>query len=196
MIKCDFCIKEFKNKKSMTNHRRWHDLPVYKEFQKSYNEKMPGRIGSLNYNWKDGKFIHNKVCKDCGVKVSHQSQGKCSKCHGKDNSGPNNHLFGKPPVHGKFTIYKEIKFRSMLEANYAKYLDDNKIKWEYEPTTFNLGNCTYTPDFFLSDSGEYIETKGYWRQDAKEKFNLFRKLYSSINIRVIIGKGKNFICEG
>lgn len=31
-IKCDFYNKEFNNKKSMTHHRIWHNLPQYKKF--------------------------------------------------------------------------------------------------------------------------------------------------------------------
>ncbi|MEK6885007.1 MAG: hypothetical protein AABY22_35575, partial [Nanoarchaeota archaeon] len=39
-LKCNFCDKEFDKLSSMTNHRRWHDLPQYKEFQNVYRRKI------------------------------------------------------------------------------------------------------------------------------------------------------------
>lgn len=41
-FKCPICEREFNNKKSMTNHRRWHNLPEYKGFQEKYKKRMQG----------------------------------------------------------------------------------------------------------------------------------------------------------
>lgn len=38
--KCDFCEKEFIKLNGMTSHRRWHNLPKYKEFQEKTKQKM------------------------------------------------------------------------------------------------------------------------------------------------------------
>jgi len=65
-VKCDLCDKEFQNIKSMTNHRRWHKLPQYTQFQKGfiqsrknlefteeYREKLSQtKLGILNPQWK------------------------------------------------------------------------------------------------------------------------------------------------
>jgi hypothetical protein len=40
MIACNICGKEFPSKKSMTNHRRWHNLPQYKDFQQEHKERF------------------------------------------------------------------------------------------------------------------------------------------------------------
>ena len=64
--------------------------------------------------------------------------------------------------------------RSSYEIAYAKYLDNMNIEWQYESTTFNLGDTTYTPDFYLPDRDKYIEIKGWWREDAKIKFKKFK----------------------
>lgn len=46
---CDICNKEFKNRKSMTNHRRWHNLPEYKDFQKKFRiNQSKALIGNQN----------------------------------------------------------------------------------------------------------------------------------------------------
>lgn len=103
-----------------------------------------------------------------------------------DVSGSKNNRFGKPPLHGKKQKYKDVWMRSSWEVLYAKYLDQKKIKWVYEPKTFNLGNCTYTPDFYLPKKDLYIEIKGYWRDKSKKKFELFKRNYSNISIKLLM----------
>ena len=77
-------------------------------------------------------------------------------------------------------------FRSSWEANYARILNFEKEKWVYEKDHFELSNeTTYTPDFYLNNMNLYIEVKGYWRDDAKEKFLLFKKEYSKLKIKLI-----------
>jgi len=154
-----------------------------------------------------GESIRKELpnCIDCGKKVSKYNVKRCKKCYHQWNRGENssmtgkivtqiirdkisksskginkgrkNGMFGKPTPHGKRIKYKSTLFRSSYELIYAKYLDKQGIKWEYEPKTFDLGNCTYTPDFYLSESDTYIEVKGWWRDDAKKKFNSFKKHY-------------------
>lgn len=49
---CDICGKKFRNRKSMTNHRRWHDLPQYKESQSKHRKNISiKRIAEKNPNW-------------------------------------------------------------------------------------------------------------------------------------------------
>jgi hypothetical protein len=76
--------------------------------------------------------------------------------------------------------------RSTWEVKFAQWLDKNKIKWQYESKTFNLRNCTYTPDFYLPQTKEYIEIKGWWRDNAKKKFKLFREKYKKIKIIILM----------
>jgi hypothetical protein len=101
------------------------------------------------------------------------------------NKGRNNPMFGKPSPHGKRIKYGHTKFRSTWEYKYAKYLRKNHIHWRYEFKTFDLGNYTYTPDFYLIDENRYIEIKGWWRDKAKYKFELFKQKYSNIKINII-----------
>jgi hypothetical protein len=104
------------------------------------------------------------------------------------NKGKNSALFGKKAPFIKKIKYKHIKMRSSWEVAYAKYLDKNNIKWLYEPKTFDLGNTTYTPDFYLPETDTYIEIKGRWFKDSKEKFLLFKKKYYSVNITLLTKK--------
>lgn len=55
--KCTLCSKEFDNKKSMTNHRRWHtEDKRYKKYQDSFRRKISqSKIGDKNSQWKGDK---------------------------------------------------------------------------------------------------------------------------------------------
>jgi hypothetical protein len=81
-------------------------------------------------------------------------------------------------------------FRSSWEANYARFLNYSHIKWQYEPKTFwfesvKSGNRRYTPDFYLPETDEYIEIKGWMDPKSQTKLNRMAKLYSEIKITVV-----------
>lgn len=59
------------------------------------------------------------------------------------------------------TRYAGCRFRSRLEARWAVFFDAADIRWEYEPEGYTLGDGTrYLPDFYLPESGTWIEVKG------------------------------------
>lgn len=73
-----------------------------------------------------------------------------------------------------------IQMKSSWEVKYATWLDSQKIDWKYEPL-FQLSNgYAYLPDFQLS-TGDIIEIKGYMREDAQVKWDLFCVDYPSVN---------------
>jgi hypothetical protein len=69
-------------------------------------------------------------------------------------------------------------FRSEWEAAYARYLNANGIPWEYEIYAFILSNGkNYLPDFYLPQTDEWVEVKGWWDDKSIEKCNLFETDY-------------------
>ena len=83
---------------------------------------------------------------------------------------------------GKRKDLKDTYFRSAWEANYARYLNYFKVKWEYEPKTFMFekikkGTRSYTPDFYLPDEDRWVEIKGYFSAKDKTKIKRFKKYY-------------------
>ena len=114
---------------------------------------------------------------------------KISKSRMGKYTGRNSGMFGKKPSHkcsyGKGGKYNNVWMKSSYELKYAKYLDQHNIKWLYEPKAFDLGETTYRPDFYLPELDSWIEVKGYWTEEATNKFNLFKKLYSNIKIYII-----------
>lgn len=93
---------------------------------------------------------------------------------------------------------KNIYFRSMWEANYARWLSFQKknfiiFDWEYEPKTFwfeaiKRGVRSYLPDFkvHLKDgTHKYVEVKGYYDAKSLTKIKRFRKYYPEENLTLI-----------
>ena len=109
-------------------------------------------------------------------------------------------IFAKP------CKYKNIVFRSHLERDFAKYMDKNKIKWEYEKYKIELlpsqeyydaidnkihtlRNVIIVPDFYLKEFDLLVEVKGYPYDDRlfKLKMKLFKYKYPKRKILVIKG---------
>ena len=88
--------------------------------------------------------------------------------------------------HGIRPEYQGIRFRSTYEVRFAKVCDRVGIVWEYEPKQFNLGTCSYLPDFYLPDLGIFIELKGYFSEEGKQKIALFRKLHPEFPLGVVL----------
>lgn len=116
----------------------------------------------------------------------------------RDMSGKNNPHYGKPAAHGNGCWHTNWEnqtgyLRSSWELAYAKYLDELKIPYLMEhkafPITYNYNNeikeGTYRPDFYLTNEDKFIEIKGWWRDDAKEKFEAFKQTYPEILIDLI-----------
>ena len=58
------------------------------------------------------------------------------------------------------TPYRGHLFRSRLEARWAVFFDALRIKWEYEPEGYDLGDgVKYLPDFYWTEENIYIEIK-------------------------------------
>ena len=91
---------------------------------------------------------------------------------------------------GKGGVRKDISdtiyFYSRWEANFARLMNYLKIKWEYAPRTFDLGNQNYTPDFYLPGTNVYVEIKNFlWKySDIRDK--KFRKLYPEIKLQLLL----------
>lgn len=91
-----------------------------------------------------------------------------------------------------------IYFRSMWEANYARYLEwlreQHQIAgWWYEPETFwfekiRRGVRSYKPDFLVCDlngNKTYYEIKGYMDARSKTKIKRMALYYPDVKLIVI-----------
>jgi len=87
-----------------------------------------------------------------------------------------------------------LQVKSGYEKRFIKILDKHFLEWEYEPSSFKLENLNklYIPDFYIKDLDLWIEVKGYWYKDAKEKWDCFLLEYPHLKKIVI---NKQTLCE-
>lgn len=74
--------------------------------------------------------------------------------------------------------------RSNWEANFVRVLNLYRIPFEFEPTKFQFPPHptsgiarSYIPDFYLPNTDEYVEVKGYLDGKGRNKLRKFRKHY-------------------
>ncbi len=58
------------------------------------------------------------------------------------------------------TSYANCRFRSRLEARWARFFDKADVEWEYEKEGYLIEDKPYLPDFWLPYYGVFIEIKG------------------------------------
>ena len=76
---------------------------------------------------------------------------------------------------------EKIMCRSSYEVMFANYLINENIDFLYEPKTFKLENGRrYTPDFYLINENLWIELKGDFNMNTKQKdsISFFSQLYN------------------
>jgi hypothetical protein len=76
------------------------------------------------------------------------------------------------PLTPRPTVYNGIQMRSRLEAGFAAWLDQNKVKWAYEPHAFADKDGQYLPDFRL-DNVTYVGEGGQTAIYVEVKPNTF-----------------------
>jgi hypothetical protein len=67
------------------------------------------------------------------------------------------------------TIYKKIRFRSKLEADWARAFDEHGVEWAYEESARYYGDVFYLPDFWLPRSRQFVEVKAVFEPDDCRK---------------------------
>lgn len=84
-------------------------------------------------------------------------------------------------------LQDKLWLRSSYELAFAKYLDAHQILWMYEMETFDLGNTTYTPDFFIPKEELFVEIKGWMKPESQLKIDIFRDQYPWIELEILFG---------
>jgi hypothetical protein len=140
----------------------------------------------------DPAYIHPTK----GVGHTIAAREKISKARLGKRLGKANPNYGRAASHGKrtqlFARQGEVWFRSSWEKRVAIYFDSLNLSWAYEPRAFEITyeylgvskEGTYRPDFYIESWGIFIEVKGYWRDDAWEKFEAFRQQHKSLTIEI------------
>jgi hypothetical protein len=78
---------------------------------------------------------------------------------------------------------EELVCVGSYERKTVEFLNLNKIEFEWQPQTFRMpidenGKIkTYRPDLYLPEAQLWVEIKGYFRKDAREKWDWFCSLH-------------------
>ena len=161
------------------------------------NEEWRKKI-SLSMTGKPNKFKGQiitprleKICPACSKKFLIERWQKRKYCSINCWS----HILGSRPTSPKAARAKagirpdidpNLYFFSRWEANYARILNLLKIKWQFQPKTFNLKTQKYTPDFYLLDEDTYIEIKNFLSDYSAKRDKEFRELNPNIKLKLIL----------
>lgn len=90
-------------------------------------------------------------------------------------------------------------YRSGLEEEIDKTLQENQINGEYEQHTINYiipeSKHTYTPDFRLPN-GIFVETKGRFVIEDRKKHLLIKQQHPELDIRFVFQNSRGKIRKG
>jgi|TARA_R100000049_G_scaffold4734_1_gene11376 hypothetical protein len=91
-----------------------------------------------------------------------------------------------------------MKYRSNLERNIAKALEESKIVFEYEAQrlSYQPKVRTYLPDFYIPDDDFYIEGKGYFHNSQERTRHLLIREQLGIDVKFVFGNSSNRIGKG
>ena len=138
--------------------------------------------------YKNGKTLVKKVCKICGKNLTYKNINEicleCRKtnpiCWTKEQKEKHSSImkgrtggYREGGGRSKGGYYKDQHFDSQYEIEIAKFLDEHNIEWIRNTKRMYFeweGRRTYyIPDFYLPKQDAYLETKGYYWGDKREK---------------------------
>ena len=86
------------------------------------------------------------------------------------------------------TTYNGTRFRSKLEASWAKFFDTHRMKWAYESEGFDFDGVWYLPDFWLPEIRTFVEVKGILDDKDNEKIERLTRTASDRGITTIVAE--------
>lgn len=195
--KCIYCGREIKNAGSLAVHQKecmfnpdrviiprksnwnkrkkpWNAGHKYQDLMgienaKKYKEKISQGLKNSNLVTGYGSTPQKQQQRRNNISKAMKGNPKAGGYHGG----------GK----GKKSFYQSknnglVFMASSYELRYAKWLDENNIRWKRNlikfPYKWQDGSLHYyTPDFYLDDTNQYIQIKGWIRQHDKQKWSQF-----------------------
>lgn len=179
--------KEFRNitaaspQEIVEYYEAGHSIEETKLYFGISTDAVRHRLKSLN------AYIRKPWEHRIGTKHSNKTKKKMSKTATKQikNGTRTSHCQGNSyycmsPNQGR------IKVRSSWERDYADYLFVNNINFYYEHKAFKLkSGKSYVPDFYLADTDEYIEIKGYLSEEQYNKYKQFKKEHPQVKWKML-----------
>ncbi len=86
------------------------------------------------------------------------------------------------------TTYNGIRYRSKLEADWARFFDRHRMKYAYESEGFDLNGLWYLPDFYLPEIKTFVEVKGALDDLDRGKLLALAKVCANRDMQVILAE--------
>lgn len=188
---CKFCGKECKNKNSLAQHEiRCKENPErieihngFSNYNKNKNSWNRGKTkytdsrvlkGSLTYQKNKELGLHNSLSGDKNPSKRPEVRQKISNtCLEKSKNGQWHTSLSK----NMHIDYNGVDLHGTWEFKYAQFLDKNNVKWvrcvDRFPYFYENKLRYYTPDFYLIETNEYVEIKGYKTIKDENKWSQF-----------------------
>jgi len=188
MLICKFCNKECKSPNSWRNHERLcHSNPnrqISSFTWYNYENKVAWNKGKTKAEF-PSLARPNQIGKKFGSALTGHTEETKKKISAKlsiNNKGGRSKWY---EVAGQ-------KVQGTWERNVALKFEELHIKWEKLKTNRDTleyvmdgKTRSYTPDFFLPDNNLYLEIKGHWWGNDREKMDIVLKTYPDIKIIIV-----------
>lgn len=196
MFNCKFCQKECKSANSLRNHERCCPANA----NRVYKNGMLGKKGNNQFS----------LAKSLGKSVPPAwNKGLPGTFRGKKHSAESRRKIGeKLSINNKGGRAKWYdvagqRVQGTWERDIALKLEEMKIKWIKLKTNRDTlkyvmdGKIrSYTPDFYLEDYNLYLEIKGFWWGNDKEKMRIVLETHKDKNIFIVEKEQFNKIMQG
>lgn len=185
MLFCKFCNGEYKNSNSLNNHQTRCKLNPERIDNKKFASGNRKGIPSWNSGLagkNDPRCKISEKNKDNLVGIAKSRTSEWYKENGKKISASISKKVSAGKWHTSLAKnmhidYYGIDLHGTWELKYALYLDAHNIKWVRNKETFEYEYSNkirrYTPDFYLTESNEYVEIKGYKTKKDEAKWSQF-----------------------
>lgn len=137
-----------------------------------------------------------RYCITCNKQITKENKSGLCKKHFeespvKDEYTGRRKQYIRKKVHNKWTN-TEVLLLSSLEIRFYEKLEGIGTKW-IKPSyityvTNDSVSHRYFPDFYLPDTNQYIEVKGYYWPSDKIKMGLVREQNPELDIRIVFEK--------
>ena len=191
MFICQYCGKEYKNKKALVQHEircKLNPNKIDLSYIKSGHSK--GHKGGNQFTKAKEEGREIIISEETRKKLGNYWRGKTHTEEEKQKISkgmklavqkyPESYSCSNVCGRVKHYIYNGFKIDGKWELEVAKYLDSKNIKWikpikgfEY---IWNNDIHIYYPDFYLPEYDYYIEVKGYQRERDLCKWNSVERL--------------------
>lgn len=191
-VQCSSCSRMI----SLTNHKRHEavcDGPKVKkvrgvDYDPNAGYKSGARVGKNQYTKSQELGIERPVLSD-ETREKHSSNIRARNLNESEiTRNKRKETIRKKIDAGEWHVslarkmhrtYKGIDLHGSWELAYAKYLDEHNVPWERCKQVFIYQfegkELRYTPDFFLPETSQYVEIKGYKVPKDEAKWGQFPK---------------------